>query len=114
MKEFNARWAAYQVLNRLEQRRGNSSTLLNETLLKVSGAKDRHLITDLVLGTMRWRAMLLFFIGHFSRRKVHQLDREVVLILQLGVYQLLYTKIAAHAAVYETVKLCKIARLTSA
>jgi 16S rRNA (cytosine967-C5)-methyltransferase len=114
MKEFNARWTAYQILNRLEQRRGNSSTLLNEALTKVSDAKDRHLITDLVLGTMRWRARLLFLIAQFSRRKLHQLDREVVLILQLGVYQLLYTNVPPHAAVYETVKLCKIARLTSA
>jgi 16S rRNA (cytosine967-C5)-methyltransferase len=114
MKEFNARWTAYQVLNRLEQRRGNSSTLLSEALLKVADAKDRHLITDLVLGTMRWRARLLFLIAHFSRRKLHQIDREVVLILQMGAYQLLYTNIPPHAAVYETVKLCKIARLTSA
>jgi 16S rRNA (cytosine967-C5)-methyltransferase len=114
MKDFNARWAAYQVLNRLEQRRGNSSTLLQEVLAKVPDAKDRNLITDIVLGTLRWRARLLFLIAQFSRRKLHQLDREVVLILQLGVYQLLYTNIASHAAIYETVKLCKIARLTSA
>jgi 16S rRNA (cytosine967-C5)-methyltransferase len=114
MKAFNARWAAYQILNRLEQRRGNSSTLLSETLSSVPDPKDRRLITDLVLGTMRWRARLLFLIGEFSKRKLHQLDREVVLILQLGVYQLLYTNVPPHAAVYETVKLCKIARLTSA
>src|SRR5262245_57673161 len=114
MKDFNARWAAYQVLNRLEQRRGNSTILLHESLAKVSDPKDRNLITDLVLGTLRWRARLLFLIGQFSKRRLYQLDREVVLILQLGVYQLLYTNIAPHAAIYETVKLCKIGRLTSA
>src|SRR5215467_196073 len=98
MKGFNARWAAYQVLNRLEQRRGNSATLLREALMNVADPKDKNLITDLVLGTMRWRARLLFLISQFSRRQVHQLDREVVLILQIGVYQLLYTPIAGHAA----------------
>jgi 16S rRNA (cytosine967-C5)-methyltransferase len=114
MKDFNARWVAYQVLNHLEKRQGNSTTLLQEALLSVVDSKDRHFITDLVLGTIRWRARLLFLLSEFSRRRLHQIDREVVLILQLGAYQLLYTNVAPHAAIYETVKLCKIARLTSA
>jgi 16S rRNA (cytosine967-C5)-methyltransferase len=57
---------------------------------------------------------LLFIIERFSRRALQHLDQEVLLILQMGVYQMLYTNIAPHAAVNETVKLCKIARLTSA
>ena len=114
MNEFNARWVAYQVLKRLEARQSNSTILLQEALVRVADPKDRSLITDLVLGTLRWRARLLFLIEQFSKRPIRQLDREVLLILQLGTYQLLYTNIAQHAAIYETVKLCKIARLTSA
>jgi 16S rRNA (cytosine967-C5)-methyltransferase len=114
MIDINARWIAYQILNRLEAKHSNSTILLQENLVKVPNPKDRHLITDLVLGTLRWRNRLLFFIENFSRRPVHQVDREILLILQLGVYQLLYTNIPPHAAVYETVRLCRIARLTSA
>jgi 16S rRNA (cytosine967-C5)-methyltransferase len=114
MRDFNARWLAYQLLRRLESKQSNSTILLQEALGKVADPKDRHLITDLVLGTTRWRKRLLFIIAQFSRRSLQQLDKEVLLILQMGVYQLLYTNIAAHAAVNETVKLCKIARLTSA
>ena len=114
MKDFNARWVAYQILSRLEARQANSTILLQEALVKVADPKDRNLITDLVLGTVRWRGRLLFFVSQFSKRQLHQLDPEIVVILQLGIYQLLYTKIAPHAAIYETVKLCKIGRLTSA
>jgi 16S rRNA (cytosine967-C5)-methyltransferase len=114
MKEFNARWVAYQLLTRLEARQSNSTILLQEALVKVADPKDRNLITDLVLGTVRWRARLLFLISQLSKRSLHQLDPEILVILQLGRYQLLYTNIAPHAAIYETVKLCKIGRLTSA
>ena len=114
MKHFNARWVAYQILSRLEARQANSTILLQETLVKVADPKDRNLITDLVLGTVRWRRRLLFLLSQFSKRPLHQLDPEIVLILQMGIYQLLYTNIAPHAAIYETVKLCKIGRLTSA
>jgi 16S rRNA (cytosine967-C5)-methyltransferase len=114
MRDFNARWMAYQLLRRIESRQSNSTILLQENLAKVADSKDRHLITDLVLGTIRWRKRLLFIIERFSRRALQQLDQEVLLILQLGVYQMLYTNISPHAAVNETVKLCKIARLTSA
>ena len=114
MKDLNPRWVAYQVLNKLESRQSNSTILLQETLVRVADPKDRNLITDIVLGTTRGRGRIVFLINEFSKRPVAQLDREVVLILQLGIYQLLYTNIAAHAAIYETVKLCKIARLTSA
>jgi 16S rRNA (cytosine967-C5)-methyltransferase len=114
MKEFNARWVAYQLLSRLEARQSNSTILLQEALVKVADPKDRNLITDLVLGTVRWRARLLFLISQFSKRSMRQLDPEIAVILQLGIYQLLYTNIPPHAAIYETVKLCKIGRLTSA
>lgn len=114
MQDFNARWVAYQLFKRIDSRQSNSTILLQEALAKVADPKDRHLITDLVLGTIRWRKRLLFIIGEFSKRPLKQLDQEVLLILQLGVYQLLYANIPPHAAVNETVKLCKIARLTSA
>jgi 16S rRNA (cytosine967-C5)-methyltransferase len=57
---------------------------------------------------------LLFWIECFSRRPLAQLDPKVVLILELGIYQLVFTGIAQHAAIYETVNLCKRVKLSSA
>lgn len=112
--KINPRLAAYQVLNRLEEHRSNSNVLLQEALSRVPEASDRHLITDLVLGTLRWRGRLQDVITRFSRRPLDQIDLRVQVILQLGVYQLLFTRIPHHAAVYETVNLCRRIKMTSA
>jgi len=108
----NARWIALQILMKLEQERSNSGVLLQRKLTEVPDAKDRHLITDLVLGTLRWRGRLLFLIDSFSSKR--RLDREVSLILQLGIYQLVFTGIPQHAAIHETVDLCRKGKLSSA
>ena len=94
-REINPRLTAYDVLKRLEERRSNSNILLQDALSRIPAAPDRHLITDLVLGTLRWRGTLLFHISRFSRRPLEKIDIRVQLILMLGVYQLLFTEIRA-------------------
>ncbi len=111
-KTGNARWIALQILLELQKERSNSAVLLQKKLIEVPEAKDRNLITDLVLGTLRWRSRLLFLIDSFSTRR--KIDREISLILQLGIYQLVFTKIPHHAAIHETVDLCRKAKLSSA
>ncbi|HSP07951.1 MAG TPA: 16S rRNA (cytosine(967)-C(5))-methyltransferase RsmB [Acidobacteriota bacterium] len=113
-KEINPRMIAFRVLSRLEEHRSNSNILLQEALSRVPEASDRHLITDLVLGTLRWRGRLQDTIARFSRRPTEQIDVRVQLILQLGIYQLFFTRIPQHAAVYETVNLCRRIKMTSA
>jgi len=114
MKYRTPRWIALEILQKLESERSNSAILLNEALARIEDSRDRHLITELVLGTLRWKSKLLFYVDHFSRRPRKQLDPKVLTILQLGIYQLLFTDIPQHAAIYETVALCRRARLTSA
>lgn len=113
-REINPRLTAYSILNRLEERRSNSNIQLQEALSRIASPSDRHLITDLVLGTLRWRGTLQYHIARFSRRPLEKIDPRVQTILMLGVYQLLFTGIAQHAAVYETVNLCRKIKLTSA
>lgn len=111
---MNPRFTAYQILVKLERHSSNSSLLLLDALKAYSNPMDRNLITDLVLGTTRWRGKFLYLIEKFSRTPVHQLDQEVLVILQMGLYQLLFTKTPTHAAIHETVNLCKQAKRTSA
>jgi 16S rRNA (cytosine967-C5)-methyltransferase len=114
MKEKGPRRIALHILEQLDREESNSALLLQDALGQVEDPRDRNLITDLVLGVLRWRSKLLFYIDVFSRRPRSNLDPKVVLILQLGIYQLLFTEIPQHAAVYETVSLCRRMRLTSA
>lgn len=113
-EKINPRRTALGILIQLEKRRSNSGVLLAESLQTIAAAGDRNLITDLVLGTLRWRSWLDFLIQSFSKRSSKSLDTNVRLILQLGLYQLLYTRIPQHAALNETVELCTKMKLSSA
>lgn len=114
MREWNARWIAFDILHKLEEHQSNSAVLLQNSLASIPNPADRALITELVMGVLRWRAKLLYVIQQFSRRSLDSIDKRVQVILQLGIYQLLFTRVAAHAAVHETVNLCKRIRMTSA
>lgn len=114
MREWNARWVAYDILHKLEEHQSNSAVLLQNSLASIPNPADRALITELVMGVLRWRGKLLYVIQQFSRRSLGSIDKKVQVVLQLGIYQLLMTRVPAHAAVHETVNLCKRIRMTSA
>jgi 16S rRNA (cytosine967-C5)-methyltransferase len=114
MREWNARWVAYDILHKLEEHQSNSAVLLQNSLSSIPNPADRALITELVMGILRWREKLLYVIQQFSRRSLDSIDKRVQVILQLGIYQLSFTRVAPHAAVHETVNLCKRIRMTSA
>lgn len=114
MREWNARWVAYDILRKLEEHQSNSAVLLQNSLASIPNPADRALITELVMGILRWRTKLLYVVQQFSRRSLDSIDKKVQVILQLGIYQLLFTRVPAHAAVHETVNLCKRIRMTSA
>lgn len=114
MKDINPRKTALEILIQLEKQHSNSGFLLQESLRDIPEASDRGLITDLVLGTLRWQGRLLFLIESFSKTPLARLDRAVILILQIGLYQLMYTGISQHAVIYETADLCKKMKLSSA
>jgi 16S rRNA (cytosine967-C5)-methyltransferase len=108
-----ARRVAFEILRRVE-RGGFAADLLHEEGARLSES-DRRLATELVMGTLRYRAQLDYLILHFSGRPVARLDAEVADALRLGIYQLRYlTRIPAHAAVSESVQLTRHARRASA
>ena len=76
-----------------------------ETLLvsDAENAQERGLTRSLVYGTVRWHVRLIEVLSRLSARPVQELDPELRALLLVGLYQLLHTDIAAHAAVAETV-----------
>ena len=87
---------ALQLLQRIER----ESLYASLVLLGESG-----FVRTLVLGVLRWRVRLDFLIAHFAQRPIGQIDKAVVDVLRVGLYQLLYMDVAAYAAVSETVDL---------
>jgi 16S rRNA (cytosine967-C5)-methyltransferase len=111
---MNPRLIALDILTKLENDYSNSAILLAEALSKVPDSRDRNLITDLVLGILRWRGKLLYWIEVYSNRKIGRIDLKIRTVLQIGIYQLVFQQASAHAAVFESVELCRKVKLSSA
>ncbi len=70
--------------------------------------KDRGLLQELCFGTLRWLTRLEGIRNQLVSKPFKAKDRDVDLLLLLGLYQLIYTRIPAHAAINETVAGAKL------
>lgn len=110
-----ARVAAFNILLRVERESAYAVELLHSGLLDELSPVDRHLVTEIVMGVLRWRSVLDETIARLSFTPFRKLDFEVLTALRMGVYQKQFlSKIPAHAAVNETVELVKEAKKVSA
>jgi 16S rRNA (cytosine967-C5)-methyltransferase len=110
-----ARAAAFEILLRTETTDAYASELLHSTQVEKLSRANHGLLTELVMGILRWRSALDKQIAEHSSHPLAKLDREVLTSLRLGAYQLLFLdRIPRHAAINESVELVKRARKTSA
>ena len=96
-----------QVLNG----RSLDAVLMNRS---ESSAQERGLLRTLCYGTIRWYWRLLAILQEFSSQPVQELDDEVRALALMGLFQLLHTDIAPHAAVAETVEAARKLKLSRA
>jgi 16S rRNA (cytosine967-C5)-methyltransferase len=110
-----ARAAAFDILLRIEEQDAYASELLHASHLSKLSSADRGLMTELVMGVLRWRSVLDNTISQASSQKIRKLDPEVLTALRIAVYQLRWLeRIPARAAIHESVELVKRARKRSA
>jgi len=100
----SARAVALEVVRRVTDEGAYSNRLLPATLAR-SGLdeRDRGLVTELVYGTLRHVPELDAAIGARAARPLDRMTPGARAALRLGAYQILHTRIPAHAAVSETV-----------
>lgn len=110
-----ARAAAYDILMRVEREDAFASELLHAHRYERLSAADHGLLTELVMGVLRWRSRLDAGVAGASSQPITKLDVEVLNALRLGVYQLGWLeRVPARAAINESVELVKAARKRSA
>ncbi len=110
-----ARAAALDILLRIEQQDAYATELLHAREYANLSHPDHALVTELVMGVLRWRSLLDERISAASSQKLAKLDIEVLTALRLAAYQLLFlSRIPARAAINESVELVKRARKRSA
>ena len=109
-----ARRAAFEILSRVETKGAYASVLL-AGLDGQMREDDRALCHELVLGVLRRQLWLDRVLDHFAKRRFEKIDWQVKLALRIGLYQLRFlTRIPPSAAVNESVKLVRTAKLSSA
>jgi 16S rRNA (cytosine967-C5)-methyltransferase len=110
-----ARALAYEILLRVERESSYASDLLHAPAYAHLSRRDHGLASELVMGVLRWRSRLDEELARASSQPFQKLDREILIALRMGLYQLrCLNRIPERAALHESVELVKLARKRSA
>lgn len=105
-----ARLAAFEILTLVGEGKGHSDELLHSPRMEALSPEDRNLTTTLVMGVLRWQIALDARVRGLLQRPEQRLAEPVALALRIGAFQLLHLdRIPAHAALGESVELCRAA-----
>ncbi|HEY5055589.1 MAG TPA: transcription antitermination factor NusB [Acidobacteriaceae bacterium] len=105
-----ARAAAFEILLRVGSSDAHSDDLLHSPRVNALSSDDRNLTTALVMGVLRWQIALDARIAKLLSRPDQRLAEPVAIALRLGAFQLLHMdRIPPHAALNESVELCRAA-----
>ncbi len=99
---MNPRLAAARALAAVLSGKASLNSSLPTQLDKVE-VRDRGLTQDLAFGTARWQPRLSALAERLLQKPFKSADADVEALLLVGLYQLLYTRVPAHAAIGETV-----------
>ncbi|MDP9331387.1 MAG: 16S rRNA (cytosine(967)-C(5))-methyltransferase RsmB [Actinomycetota bacterium] len=105
----NARGVALEAVRRVVDD-GGYSTLVIPSALRRSDLsdRDRAFATDLAYGTLRHLRSLDWAISQRASRPIDRMSPVALGALRLGAYQVLFTGVASHAAVGESVELASV------
>ncbi|MCO8162384.1 16S rRNA (cytosine(967)-C(5))-methyltransferase RsmB [Pseudomonas sp. 21LCFQ010] len=99
---MNPRLAAAKALAAVISGKASLNSSLPAQLDKVE-PRDRGLTQDLAFGTARWQPRLSALAAKLLQKPFKAADADVEALLLIGLYQLFYSRIPAHAAIGETV-----------
>jgi len=106
------RKTALYILNTLNKERNTLDNLLEDVFREKTlfSKKDRALLQALVYGVLRWRGRLDWIIDYFSKTRLNKINPNVLNILRLGLFQIIYLdRIPVSAAVNTSVEMTKAA-----
>ncbi|MCF6355756.1 MAG: 16S rRNA (cytosine(967)-C(5))-methyltransferase RsmB [Candidatus Polarisedimenticolaceae bacterium] len=101
----NPRAIAARMIHQVVGGRSLSDILRRD--LEQAGPEDRPLIQELCYGVMRWYPRLDALLQLLLERPLKAREGDIRALILAGCYQLLYMRVADHAAVAETVEAAK-------
>jgi len=107
---------AYRSLLKCEKN-GSYTNIEVDSAIEKNGLQgsERAFFTVLVYGVLERKITLDYIISKYSSRAFENIDKDILVILRMGVYQVLYmNSVPDHAACYESTELCKKNKKSSA
>lgn len=111
-KATNLRSLAAQLIERVVDK-GESLSAILPGAQKTLADKDGALLQELCFGVMRTLPQLEALIGKLMERTLTGKQRVLHYLIMVGLYQLLYTRVPAHAALAETVAGAEVLKRTT-
>lgn len=99
---LSVRCVAVKILQQLNNESGSLTTLLPEWEQQISIA-DRALLRELCYGVARWSPRLLALANLLMTKPIRRKDADVLMLIQLGLYQLDHMRVPEHAVLNLTV-----------
>lgn len=105
----NARKTAVKILGEVFNKNAYSNIVLGRELNKSElNDKDKGLVTEIVYGTIKYKYTIDTILNYFIKSNLEKLETDILNILRISVYQMLYLdKIPEFAVVNEAVELTK-------
>lgn len=108
--EISSETFSLEALLKIDQGGAYSHLLLNQILNQHQNLdpRDRHLITEIVYGTIQHQRWIDFQLEPFLKQKIDKLEPWVKQLLRLSVYQFLFLdRVPDRAIVHEAVEISK-------
>ena len=106
----DARKSALDILNILDKKNRTLDSIMEDAAGTnvFRNKQDRALFQALVYGVLRWRGRLDYIINYFSSTRFNKIDSDVLNILRLALFQIIYLeRVPDSAAVNTAVELAK-------
>lgn len=107
---MNVRSVAAEVLMEVVQHGKSLSAVLPPALEEIEKPADRALLQEICYGVLRWHLRLQALARQLMRKPLKEKERRVECLIWVGLYQLVYMRLPAYAAVTETVNAAKVLR----
>jgi 16S rRNA (cytosine967-C5)-methyltransferase len=105
------RLLAWKILQEIERSSSFADVALDRAFIESPDLRplDRATISEMVLGTLRWRGRLDTHLQHTLKARGKKIEPRLLHLLRLGAYQILFMdRVPESAAVNESVRLAKV------
>lgn len=104
---MNVRATAAKIISQLLENQCSLSQILPKFKEQCKTKEEASLLQALCFGVLRWYPRLQFFAAQLLQKPMKEKDSDVYHLICLGLFQLTWMRIPAHAAISETVEATK-------